>query len=68
MPRGRMVLARMLVLGVVTAADMAAVHTQSQVHPGIAHLQAFFAAFGIGRMDFGGNVVAGFDMHDVNSR
>jgi hypothetical protein len=47
MPGRRMVLARVLVLRIVTAANMAAVHAQTQMHPGVACLQALFAAFGI---------------------
>lgn len=35
------------VFGGITAADVAAGHAQAQMHPLIAHLQAFFAAFGV---------------------
>ena len=36
---------RVFVPGRVTAADVPAGHAQTQVHPGIANLQAVFAAF-----------------------
>jgi hypothetical protein len=36
-----------LVLGGVAAADVPALHAQAKVHPGIAHLQALFAALGV---------------------
>jgi hypothetical protein len=38
---------RMLVLGRITAADVAAAQAQSQVDPSIAHLETLFAAFGV---------------------
>ena len=38
------VLGRVLVLGLVTAADVPAGETYAQVHPGIAHCQTFFTA------------------------
>src|SRR5437763_11980824 len=44
MLHGVKVLGRVLVLGRVAAADMPACHAQAQVHPDIAHLQAFLAA------------------------
>lgn len=39
------VLGGVLVLGVITAADVAADHAKTKMNPGIAHLQAFLAAF-----------------------
>ena len=42
------VLGGVLVLGGVAAADVAADETFPQVNPGIAHLQAFFAALATG--------------------
>ena len=41
---GVIMLRRMFVLRRVAAADMAADHAQAQVHPDIAHLEAFFAS------------------------
>jgi hypothetical protein len=42
---GRMkMLRRVLVLRRVAATDMAANHTQSQMHPGVVHFQTFFAS------------------------
>jgi len=41
---GLVMLGGVLVLGVITAADMAAGHTKAQVDPRIAHCQALFAA------------------------
>jgi hypothetical protein len=38
-----------LVLGRVAAADVAALHAQAEVDPGVAHLQALFAALGVRR-------------------
>ena len=48
------VLGRVLILGRVTATDVTADETFPQVNPGIAHLQAFLAAFaaGLDRSDF----------------
>jgi hypothetical protein len=37
-----------LVLRGVAAADVTATQTQAEVHPGVAHLEALFAAFGLG--------------------
>jgi hypothetical protein len=37
-----------LVLGGIAAADVTASEAQAQVDPSIAHLQALFAAFGVG--------------------
>jgi hypothetical protein len=37
----------MSVFGRVAAADMAAFATQTQMNPGIAHFQAFFAALAV---------------------
>jgi len=45
MLRGVKVLGGMLVLGFVAAADVSAGPAQAQMHPGIAHLEAFLAAF-----------------------
>jgi hypothetical protein len=42
------VLCRVLVLGGIAAADVPATKTQPQVDPFIAHLQALFAAVGVG--------------------
>src|SRR6266446_3659362 len=47
--RGVKMLGRVLVLGRVAAADVAAAHAQAQVHPGIAHRQALLAALRAGR-------------------
>jgi hypothetical protein len=41
---GVKVLCRMFVLRRVAASDVAAYHAKAQVHPDIAHLQAFFAS------------------------
>lgn len=41
------VLGRVLILGRVTTADVAALHAQPKVDPAIAQLQAFFAAMGM---------------------
>src|SRR5467141_708920 len=45
MLRGVKVLGGMLILGFVAAADVSADPAQAQMHPGIAHLEAFLAAF-----------------------
>ena len=37
-----------LVLRAVTAADVTACAAQAQVHPGVAHGEAFFAAIAVG--------------------
>jgi hypothetical protein len=37
-----------LVLGTVTTADISARQTQAQMDPSVSHLQAFFAALGLG--------------------
>lgn len=42
------VLGRMFVLGTVAAADVAAVQTHAQMNPGVASLQALFAARCVG--------------------
>src|SRR5689334_12239440 len=39
---------RVLVLGRIAAADVSAAQAQAQVDPSIAHLQALFAAIGVG--------------------
>jgi hypothetical protein len=44
---GVKMLCRMFVFGRIAAADMAAFAAQTQMNPGIAHFQAFFAAFGL---------------------
>jgi hypothetical protein len=36
-----------LVFGGVAAADVAALHAEAEMHPGVAHFQALFAAFGV---------------------
>jgi hypothetical protein len=41
---GVIMLRRMFVLRRVAASDVAAYHAKAQVHPDIAHLQAFFAS------------------------
>ncbi len=41
---GLVMLERVLILGVITATDMTAGHTQPQVYPRITHRQALFAA------------------------
>jgi len=38
-----------LVFGGVAAADVAAFHAQAEMHPGVAHFQAFFAPLGVRR-------------------
>jgi hypothetical protein len=38
-----------LVFGGVAAADVAAFHAQPEMHPGVAHFQAFFAPLGVRR-------------------
>ena len=38
-----------LVFRGVAAADVAALHAQAEMHPGVAHLQALFAALGVWR-------------------
>ena len=43
------VLGGVLVFGGVAAADVAALHAQAEMHPGVAHLQALFAALGLRR-------------------
>jgi hypothetical protein len=45
------VFGRVLVLGRIAAADVAARFAQSQVHPTVAHLQTFFAALRRARGD-----------------
>ena len=47
MPGRVEMLGRVLVLRVIATADMPAGPAQAQMHPGIAHLQAFFAAVGV---------------------
>jgi hypothetical protein len=42
------VLGRVLVLGRIAAAHMAAFQAQAEMNPGVAHLQAFLAAFAAG--------------------
>jgi hypothetical protein len=42
--RGSEVFGRVLVLGVIAAADVAAAHTQPQVYPRIAELETFLTA------------------------
>jgi hypothetical protein len=43
------VLGGVLVFGGVAAADVAALHTEAEMHPGVAHFQALFAALGVRR-------------------
>ncbi len=43
------VFCRVLVLGRIAAADVATFHAQPEMYPGVAHLQALFAAFGMRR-------------------
>src|SRR5258707_13849086 len=38
-----------LVFGGVAASDVAALHAQTKMHPGVAHFQALFAALGVWR-------------------
>ena len=38
-----------LVFGGITAADVAALHAQPEMYPGVAHFQALFAALGVWR-------------------
>ena len=38
-----------LVFGRVAAADVSAFHAQAEMHPGVAHFQALFAALGVRR-------------------
>jgi hypothetical protein len=42
------VLGRVLVLGRITATDMPTFKTKPQVHPGIVHLETFFATLSAG--------------------
>jgi hypothetical protein len=42
------VLGGVLVFGRIAAADVAAFQTQAQVHPGVSHFEAFFAATSAG--------------------
>ena len=44
MARGVEMLGGMLVFGTIAAADVAALKTQTQMDPGIAHLETFLAA------------------------
>jgi hypothetical protein len=44
---GVKVFRRVFVLGTVAASDMPAGQTQPQMDPGISHLEAFLAAFGL---------------------
>jgi hypothetical protein len=46
MLRGVKMLRGVLVLGGIAATHVPATQTQPKVHPAVAHLQAFFAAFG----------------------
>jgi hypothetical protein len=39
----------MLIFGGVAATDVAALHAQAEVHPGVAHFQALFATLGVRR-------------------
>lgn len=51
----------MLILGGIAAADVTADHAQTQVDPGIAHLDALFTDMGLGVGEFGlVGVLAGF--------
>jgi hypothetical protein len=43
------VLGGVLVFGGVAASDVAALHAQAEMHPGIAHFQALFATLGVWR-------------------
>jgi hypothetical protein len=43
------VLGGVLVFGGVAASDVAALHAQTKMHPGVAHFQALFAALGVWR-------------------
>jgi hypothetical protein len=45
---GVKVFRRMLVLGRIAAADVAAIQAEAQMDPSIARLQALFAAVGVG--------------------
>jgi hypothetical protein len=45
---GASVFGGVFVPGRIAAADVAAGQAQAQVHPGVAHLQTFFATFGVG--------------------
>jgi hypothetical protein len=45
---GVKMLGGMLVFGAVAAAHVAALETQAQVHPGVAHFQTFLATAGVG--------------------
>jgi len=38
-----------LVFGGVAASDVAALHAQAEMHPGVAHFQALFATLGVWR-------------------
>jgi hypothetical protein len=38
-----------LIFGGVAATDVAALHAQAEVHPGVAHFQALFATLGVRR-------------------
>jgi hypothetical protein len=46
------VFSRVLVLGRIAAPHMSARQTQAQMHPGIAHLYAFFANMYVGVLNF----------------
>jgi hypothetical protein len=45
---GMKVFGRVLVFGIITAANMPAYFADSQMHPGIAHAQTFLAAIRLG--------------------
>jgi hypothetical protein len=53
---------RMLVLGRIAAADVAAAQAQAQVNPFIAHLQALFTAIGL-RFHFVNLIEVGATIH-----
>jgi hypothetical protein len=60
--RSAVVFAGVAILGIVAAADVATLHAEPQVDPGIAHGQALLAAAGVGAQVVldGAQVLAGF--------
>jgi hypothetical protein len=65
--RGVEVFGGVLVFGRVAAADMAAFETQPEMHPDVAHFEAFFAAHGVRLYFFDLPQVSATGSHGISS-
>ena len=65
MLRRAKVLGRMLVLGLVATADMAAGSAEAKVYPGISHGEALLAPGGVGGVSHYKSEVAAMGRHDI---